>query len=667
MIYKNLLFFLFFLSLSTYGQGSFTQIGQTIYGEFEFTRLGRKVKINDNGTIIAVSAPDSSVPGLNEGFVKVFELTSENTWEQRGQTLIGPESEARYGLSMDLSADGNIVAIASSEVDSDEFVNAGRVDIFRYDGSSWLPYGDSIIGQGDNDFLGVGLDISSDGSRLAISGNSDDVGSGDSRVVIYEYLTDQWVPLANPIKNSSSSFGSELAISNDGTTVVISANFGGPNRSGLVYAYRLQSGIWTQLGEAIVGEAFDDRFGISISINADGSIISGASRFNSNNGTEAGQIRVYEYTGRDWVQKGPDIYGQEAFERLGIMELDASGNILAISIPARNGSGIDRGTILVLKYIDGEWIQVLEEIEGAGDFDFFGRAIELTPDGRFLIASNSLDSAIELEAGRVQVYSLDLNALPIFSCPDDIIQANDSGSCQAVIDYELPEVTDPEDGSIIPVLVEGLPTGSIFPLGETAMSFEATDSFGDTVSCSFTITVVDNEAPEVTCPADQVLMPAVGDDFVILGDYRNPDDSDLCSLVVSREQLPVPGTALASGTEANIIITNTDEAGNESSCSFMVVVEEVLNVEELIFEDALIIYPNVFNEKLHIKLNNPVNDLDKLELRFMDVNGRVLKTTQNFERNNQELSLDTHDIASGVYFLRISNDEISVIRTIIKR
>jgi 2-methylaconitate cis-trans-isomerase PrpF len=48
----------------------------------------------------------------------------------------------------------------------------------------------------------------------------------------------------------------------------------------------------------------------------------------------------------------------------------------------------------------------------------------------------------------------------------------------------------------------GLPSGSVFPVGTTTNTFQTTDGVGLTSTCSFTVTVVDNQNPVITCPAN---------------------------------------------------------------------------------------------------------------------------------------------------------------------
>ena len=48
------------------------------------------------------------------------------------------------------------------------------------------------------------------------------------------------------------------------------------------------------------------------------------------------------------------------------------------------------------------------------------------------------------------------------------------------------------------------PSGSTFPLGTTTVTCSATDTNGNTGTATFTITIVDQTAPTVSVPGNQV-------------------------------------------------------------------------------------------------------------------------------------------------------------------
>ncbi len=55
-------------------------------------------------------------------------------------------------------------------------------------------------------------------------------------------------------------------------------------------------------------------------------------------------------------------------------------------------------------------------------------------------------------------------------------------------------------GQIAIIQTAGLPSGSLFPIGTTVNTFTATDESGNTSTCSFSVTVIDNQFPTLFCP-----------------------------------------------------------------------------------------------------------------------------------------------------------------------
>ncbi|MBK8555546.1 MAG: HYR domain-containing protein [Lewinellaceae bacterium] len=83
------------------------------------------------------------------------------------------------------------------------------------------------------------------------------------------------------------------------------------------------------------------------------------------------------------------------------------------------------------------------------------------------------------------------------------------------------------------VQTTGLPSGSLFPVGTTINTFVATDASGNTASCSFAVTVTDDEDPAIACPANAVIttsnLGTLGDCAGQL-DWTHPDPTDNCGV-----------------------------------------------------------------------------------------------------------------------------------------
>lgn len=89
--------------------------------------------------------------------------------------------------------------------------------------------------------------------------------------------------------------------------------------------------------------------------------------------------------------------------------------------------------------------------------------------------------------------------LPSISCPGNMTVSNDESICGAVVTYTVPVGTDNCPGSVTN-RIAGLASGSVFPVGTTTNTFRVTDASGNSVNCSFTVTVTDDEDPIITAP-----------------------------------------------------------------------------------------------------------------------------------------------------------------------
>ncbi|NEN23161.1 HYR domain-containing protein [Cryomorpha ignava] len=161
------------------------------------------------------------------------------------------------------------------------------------------------------------------------------------------------------------------------------------------------------------------------------------------------------------------------------------------------------------------------------------------------------------------------------TCPENIIIAADAGTCEAVVIYDDPETND-SCNIATTTQTAGLPSGSLFPEGETTVAYEITDLAGNTATCSFTITIVDEEAPEITCPAD-ISFTISNDECTTLLTYADPVMTDNCA---------VGGYTLISGPASGDVVNagiytvefeGTDLAGNTASCSFEITIAETEN------------------------------------------------------------------------------------------
>jgi len=166
---------------------------------------------------------------------------------------------------------------------------------------------------------------------------------------------------------------------------------------------------------------------------------------------------------------------------------------------------------------------------------------------------------------------------PLFvTCPSDINSNNDAGTCGAIINWVNPTASD--NCPITPIQTVGPVNGAVFPVGTSTVTYEATDISGGTATCSFDITVSDNEAPTITCVGPQSRNTDFGVcTYTVVGtEFDNLTEGDNCAFTVTNN---INGTAILAGEVliigvTNVVWTITDANGLFSTCNLNITVSD---------------------------------------------------------------------------------------------
>ena len=274
------------------------------------------------------------------------------------------------------------------------------VDVYVWDGSAWVQQGASL------NSVGQTVSLSADGNRLAIG---DDNGSGITR--IYEWDGSTWTQLGANIsgENSGDEAGFSVSLSPDGSTVAIGSinNSGNGTDAGHVriYEWDAMTTTWLQLGSDIDGEAAGDLSGHSVSLSTDGQIVAiGAPENVGTGSSSSGHVRIYEWNGSAWTQRGTDIDGISDDESGYSVSLSGDGATVAIG--AIDMGPDDGGGVRVWKWNGSSWGQHGTNIGESAEFgDVFGSSVSLTSDGSRLISG--APSIGNSPSGYIEVYYFD--------------------------------------------------------------------------------------------------------------------------------------------------------------------------------------------------------------------------------------------------------------------
>ena len=161
----------------------------------------------------------------------------------------------------------------------------------------------------------------------------------------------------------------------------------------------------TQLGSDIDGEAAGDYFGTSVSMNSAGDRIAIGADYNDGTGTQAGHVRVYEYSNSSWTQVGSDIDGEAANDLSGgSVSMNSAGDRVAIGAVGNDGTGDGAGHVRIYEYSNSSWTQLGSDIDGEAASDGSGRSVSMNSAGdRVAIGASGNDGSGD-GAGHVRVY-----------------------------------------------------------------------------------------------------------------------------------------------------------------------------------------------------------------------------------------------------------------------
>jgi hypothetical protein len=162
------------------------------------------------------------------------------------------------------------------------------------------------------------------------------------------------------------------------------------------------------------------------------------------------------------------------------------------------------------------------------------------------------------------------NTAPTISCPGNQT-LNLNASCQGILPDYIPLSTVSDNCNASPSRTQAPASGTTLTgAGTSTVVLTANDGNGNTSSCSFTVTRVDNTAPTISCPGNQTLnlnasCQGILPDYIPLSTV-----SDNCNASPTRTQAPASGTTLTGTGVSTVVLTANDGNGNTSTCSFTV-------------------------------------------------------------------------------------------------
>lgn len=190
------------------------------------------------------------------------------------------------------------------------------------------------------------------------------------------------------------------------------------------------------------------------------------------------------------------------------------------------------------------------------------------PLGNTTITCSATDSGGLTGGPKSESVTVQDTTVPTLSLPDNI-------PVTATSPTPVPYSASASDTVDTSVSANCLPTpGSTFGFGTTTVNCTATDDSGNSASGSFTVTVQDPGAPEVTVPANMTLEAnSAAGSVAIFTDPAPASDNKDGSLLLAPCS-PSSGSLFPLGPPTTVTCSVTDSDGNTGSASFTVTVQD---------------------------------------------------------------------------------------------
>ncbi|WP_187265511.1 FG-GAP repeat protein [Reinekea thalattae] len=412
--------------------------------------FGSDINLSADGSTLAVGVPNENISYdnnssskneyINTGAVYIYTL-SENNWVQQAHIKADNIKEYnRFGTSVSLSKDGNILAVgalgadrAASSANDRDPKNAGAAYIYVRDQETnqWR-LRDFIQASNaeEGDLFGHSVRLSDDGNTLAVAaiGEDGDQSSahqtpdtqnkrqGAGAVYLYKYNGASWheeayIKSIILVARSDNRFGDKISLSGDGNSLAVSSYTQNRGVRGRVYLYAKENGQWQaqQFVEATNPDNYDD-FAKGFSLNKAGNVLAvGATSIDDRLVRDPGVVFIFNLDSNDQWQPTAFITAQNKnkYDYFGYrVDLDSSGTLLVVSATGEDSNGIgltgdpnnneqrDSGAAYVFQLTnDGTWQQTgyLKSTNPTRS-KYFGGNVQISDDKTIAISTTYEDT-----------------------------------------------------------------------------------------------------------------------------------------------------------------------------------------------------------------------------------------------------------------------------------
>ena len=266
--------------------------------------FGHSVAVSRDGSTVVIGAYNDDDKGSNSGSAYIFTKQPNGSYLETQKLVAADGADGdNFGSSVAVSTDGSTIVVAALK-DDDKGTESGSAYVFtKQSNGSYLQTQKLVASDGAaSDYFGYSVAVTGDGSTVVIGAYwVDDKGKDSGSVYIFtkqangSYLQTQKLVASDGAANGQ--FGNSVATSADGLTVVIGAIGNGDKgfMSGSAYIFTKQAnGSYLQTQKLVASDgAAGDLFGVSVAVTGDSSTVVVGAYWVDDKGKDSGSVYIF--------------------------------------------------------------------------------------------------------------------------------------------------------------------------------------------------------------------------------------------------------------------------------------------------------------------------------------------------------------------------------------
>jgi hypothetical protein len=302
--------------------------------------------VDIDGDLAVIGACWSDDLGEKTGSAYIFRLEGSEWIEEAKLTAHDAGEDDRFGISVSIS--GNY-AVVGSFFDDDNGSRSGSAYIFKKEGASWTEQAKLTPGDGSTDDW-FGVNVSVDGDYVAVGSRYNDNEKGTNAGAVYVYKREEanWIEQTKllPSEGFDNVYFDVCEI--DGANLVVGAWGDGTleTAAGAFYIFHNEEDSWLLVDKLFASDInMRDNFGRGVAIHGDRIVI--GSFLDDDNGGDSGSGYIFRWNGAEWYEEMKLLASDgDTLDNFGL-SVDIDLNNVVVGARQDDDRGVNSGAVYV--------------------------------------------------------------------------------------------------------------------------------------------------------------------------------------------------------------------------------------------------------------------------------------------------------------------------------